>query len=237
LKNPFPTLRDFDFHLKTYIFVIFDGIILTWKKTFLHRWKIFAKINVEDSIDKFSIAKYSNLMITTSYFQNKSNLWNFSNGKISFCGRFFLKEKIAALGNSEKSNHFVLGSTTGKLYVYTNFGVLKSIISQTNNFKKNFYSVDPFPLKFSDHNILFSGGSNKQLCRWDIRTPKIVSYWQGHTGKILQIDCPNSYEIKDSSLIASSDNLGIIKIWDIRKEKEFLSIRTFPRQISSICIT
>mmetsp|Transcript_58804 Transcript_58804/g.144129 ORF Transcript_58804/g.144129 Transcript_58804/m.144129 type:complete len:306 (+) Transcript_58804:3173-4090(+) len=230
LKNPYPNLRDFDIYQKTHIFVVFDKIILTWKKFSPFKWKEFARINLNDSIDRFLVTQNSNLMISTSLYQNKLNLWSFSNGKISFCGKFFLKEKIGSICNSPKNNYFVIGSVKGKLYLYNNFGILAGIISKKNIFKNDFFSVNQFPLNFFDQNTLFSGGKDKKICGWDIRISKVISHWKGHVGNIKHIDCSNYFQVKNSFLIASSDDLGVVKIWDIRKDKEFSSIKVFPKK-------
>lgn len=234
LKNYTPNLRDFVFYLKSYVFVVFDREILTWKKSCSTRWKIFAKFNTKETIDKILIPGNSNLMITTSIYDNKLNIWSFSGEKISFCGRSFLKEKIISIGHSQKNKHFVVGSPSGKLYVYTSFGVLNSVISPSKNTRRKSFLTSYYPLDFLNDNVLFSGGNNRQLCKWDIRVGKIVSSWHGHVGDIRQISCSTNSIQETSYFIASSDHLGITKIWDIRKESEFFSFKPYPEEISSL---
>jgi len=235
LKNPTPDLKDFVFS-GSFCFGVFRNFIFLWKKFSSAFWKLFGKIKLNDSVDKIAIGKKSKLMLSISFSNNQLNLWKLFNKKLLYCGSTIIKEKIGAFGVTNSNDNFALGTLNGKLYIYSSMGKLSGTIHQSKYLKKHLISSKTYPISFFDDNVIFSGGFNNQLCKWDIRIKKVVSYWHGHIGEIRKIDCSIDNKNQKSPLIISSDKSGVVKIWDNRKEKEMFSLKFLPNQISALKI-
>jgi WD40 repeat protein len=235
LKNPTPDLKDFVFS-GPFCFGVFGNFIFLWKKFSSAIWKLFGKIKLNDFVDKIAIGKKSKLMLSVSFSNNQLNLWKLYNKKLLYCGSTIIKEKIGAFGIDYSNDNFALGTLNGKIYIYSSIGKLSGTIYQSKYLKKHLISSKTYPISFFDDNVFFSGGFNNQLCKWDIRVKKVVSYWHGHIGEINKIDCSISNNNQKPSLILSSDNFGIVKIWDNRKEKEMFSFKFLPNLVSALKI-
>ena len=219
-----------------YVFAIVGDHILVWKYYTESKWKIFAKIKLKDFFENLFILEKSNLMLTTTFGRQKLKLWSFIDEKILFCGQTVLKEEVAAIGIEKKSDFFAIGAPSGKIYLYNNEGIFFNTLKHSSKLKRNLNTTKTFPLDFFDKNVLFSGGNNQQLYKWDTRIGKTVASWNGHTGKIEHIISAKNYDNFDSSYIVTSDNRGIIKKWDVRNEKEFLTLKISDENISTILI-
>jgi WD40 repeat protein len=235
LKNPIPDMKDFTF-FNSYCFTVFDNLIYVWKKFSTTNWKILGKIKLRNDVDRIHIGKTSKIMLSMSFLGYKIDLWKFLDRKIFFCGSSIIREKIAAFGDFPRNNNFAIGTNKGNLYIYTDTGLLSAKIKQLKPQKTDSITSKPYPLKFFDQNLVFSGGYSNQLCQWDIRTKKIVKYWQGHVGQIKNIDCFYPENIKNPFVFVSSDSINVIKIWDIRKENEIFSLNYFSNPIDVLKI-
>ena len=171
-------------------------------------------------------------MFTTSCDDCKLKLWSFLGEQILFCGKTSLKYRLGGIGIEKSSDCFAIGSFEGRIYLYNNKGMLKSIMSSNKFAKKQLNKSNLFPITFFDENIFFSGGHGAQFVEWDSRIGKPVKFWNGHKTEIKNIVFPERDRSCAYSYFYTSDNYGVVKKWDNRIEKECLSIK-FPKNENS----
>mmetsp|Transcript_26289 Transcript_26289/g.62522 ORF Transcript_26289/g.62522 Transcript_26289/m.62522 type:complete len:310 (+) Transcript_26289:365-1294(+) len=231
--NPFSGVtHDFCLGFNLDVILTLDKSIFFWKKKSKNHWGLYSEIILKNPMEKIIFLPSSSLIISASSNEKKLYLWSNYKQNIFFSGKMNIKENVISIEKSYYSDFFALGSSNGKISVFSQQGVL------VRNLYEDLPSREPSDLLFNrlnwfDENILLAGGTNREIAAWDIRMKKKILKLKGHTGNILNLENFGE-EKKGCPFFISSDSNGVLKLWDIRKQGEVSSFKIPYRKIYTI---
>mmetsp|Transcript_26574 Transcript_26574/g.53335 ORF Transcript_26574/g.53335 Transcript_26574/m.53335 type:complete len:307 (+) Transcript_26574:1719-2639(+) len=231
--NPlFGIVKDFCLGSGLEILVSLDkSIFFYWKNT-KNGYKPYSEVLLKNPMDKIIFIPSSNLIVTISSKEKMLYIWSKNQKRIYFSGRMGLTRNVTAIARSINSNHFAFGSSSGVISIFSKYGML------VNNFQENFFSKRPNHFFFTclswlNDEILIAGGTYKEITAWDIRTKGKIQTYKGHSSKVLNMEILDK-NASGLPLFLSSDQNGILKMWDLRKQQEICSLKIPFRKTHSL---
>mmetsp|Transcript_13611 Transcript_13611/g.27199 ORF Transcript_13611/g.27199 Transcript_13611/m.27199 type:complete len:316 (-) Transcript_13611:795-1742(-) len=223
--NFFPrSVHAFCLGINSDLLVSSDNAIFFWRKKGERKWVNTSQIIMKYQMEKIIFNNLTKTMITFSSAEKKFYIWSINDNGIRFSGKMNIINKIISIESSKKSDSFLWSSATGKIFYFSCQGIFISSFSESTVETGGVYPPITNCLKFYDKNAFFSGGTSKKLNLWDIRVKKKIEVFGGHSGTIVKIGAAEE-DVSGYPFIISSDIKGIMKVWDIRNKKEFLTFK------------
>lgn len=221
-----------------------NGAIVAFYTNYIRIWKKYndvyffskKKLICHKKFNYVFVNKSENFFLSTSFFENQIYLWSLLEDKIVLGGKYDLKEFIVSLKGTN-GDIFTIGTHTGSIYIYSIYGELVRSIKKNNSDIKVGKPDLQKTATWFDKTTFFSGKSSGKIEMFDLRCFKSTNSIKGHCCEVSHIDISQNKSSYNSFLLASSDILGNLKLWDIRNSKEIYFQKKFNSKITSLCFS
>mmetsp|Transcript_42504 Transcript_42504/g.66578 ORF Transcript_42504/g.66578 Transcript_42504/m.66578 type:complete len:305 (+) Transcript_42504:1474-2388(+) len=186
-------------------------------------WKVQFNIETPENYSFMEGFPNSNLLLLYSDSSSIISLWKTRKDSIDFFGKSLYPKKIKFLELSKFTNEFLILSIDGKIIHCNPCGKMRDFLYSNENSDLNEKFHETTCLHWKKSDLCFLGNNMNQIIGYDMRTKNEKLFFTGHTSPLVKID---SYTVESyTSQIFSLDKSGTFKIWDLRMNREFKSIR------------
>ncbi|OAF68865.1 hypothetical protein A3Q56_03400 [Intoshia linei] len=123
-------------------------------------------------------------------------------------------------------NHIISSSEDG-MWAFSDINIGKIVTKSKSNRKIPQYSAE-----FHPDGLIFGIGRKDSIIEiWDLKQNENVASFEGHTGSVISLSFSENVILVLGYYLASATHDGILKLWDLRKLKNFKSINLNKPQL------